>query len=60
MTLAIQIGDQDGKKHKCSLTVLIRMKLKWSVFLNLHACIYTLEVTPAISSGIVQVVKPYH
>ena len=23
-------------------------------------CIYTLEVTPAISSGIVQVVKPYH
>jgi len=60
MTLAIQIGDQDGTKHKCSLTVLIRMKLKWSVFLNLHAYLYTLEVTPAISSGIVQVVKPYH
>jgi len=30
------------------------------VYVSEPTCIYTLEVTPAISSGIVQVVKPYH
>ena len=42
-----------------SSTVLIVMKLNWSMFLNLYtmSCIYTLEVTPAISSGIFQVIS---
>ena len=52
-----QDGDLAGTRHANSHTQSVLIVMKFYVSEPTMSCIYTLEVTPAISSGIFQVVK---